>query len=161
MSIFINLHIHLKLSSYWYLWLQSNTKGLCSLPSFLIFMYVFIFRLHWVFTAVHRLSLVVVSGLLVALHRLWARGLQELQQVGTGAWAQYLRSMGLVAPWHVECSGPGIKPMSPPLADRFLFIAPPRKSAPFLFLTSFSPQWESWISVCAIPLLIYSVLEYT
>ena len=58
-----------------------------SLLKFILFIY---FWLHWVFVAVHGLSLVVVSGsysllrcagfslqwLLVAEHRLYARGLQ-------------------------------------------------------------------------------------
>ena len=35
---------------------------------------------------------------------------------------------GLVAPWHVESSWPGIKSMSPLLAGRFLTTGPPGKS---------------------------------
>ena len=36
--------------------------------------------------------------------------------------------MGLVVPWHVESSGPGIKPMSPALAGVFLSTVPSGKS---------------------------------
>ena len=40
--------------------------------------------------------------------------------------------MGSVAPWHVDLPGPGMEPMSPALAGRFLFTVPPGKSsAPF------------------------------
>ena len=41
---------------------------------------------------------------LVAEHRLWAQGLQELQLAGSRAQAQGLWRTGLVAPWHVDSS---------------------------------------------------------
>ena len=35
---------------------------------------------------------------------------------------------GLVAPWHGDLPGPGIEPLSPILAGRFLTTGPPGKS---------------------------------
>ena len=37
-------------------------------------------------------------------------------------------SEGLVAQWHVDPPRPGIEPVAPALAGRFLFTAPPGKS---------------------------------
>ena len=44
------------------------------------------------------------------------------------AQAQWLWFVGLIPPWHVESSGPGVEPMSPALAGRFLSTMPPGKS---------------------------------
>ena len=109
---------------------------------FILFIY-FYFWLHWVFIAVHGLSLVVASG---GYSLLWCVGFPSwwlllLQSTGSrsvgfrscgsralerrlsscGAWAQLLHSM-----W--DLPGPGIEPMSPALASRFLTTAPPGKS---------------------------------
>ena len=39
-----------------------------------------------------------------------------------------LQLTGLVAPWHGDLPGPGIEPLSPILAGRFLTTGPPGKS---------------------------------
>ena len=62
--------------------------------------FIYYFWLYWIFAALHRLSLVVASGghsvvvcepivvaSLVAEHRLWVGGLQQLQHTGSGAGA--------------------------------------------------------------------------
>ena len=102
-------------------------------------MYLLIyFWLHWVFVAVHGLSLVVASrghsscsalashcsGLSccgarapgVRASAVVARGLSSC-----GAWAQFVHGM-----W--DPPGPGIKPVSPALAGRFSTTVPPGKS---------------------------------
>ena len=43
--------------------------------------------------------------------------------------------MGLVAPWHVGSSGPGVEPMSPTVAGGFLATGPPGKSHVHLYLS--------------------------
>ena len=85
------------------------------------------------FVAVHRLLIAVAS--LVAEHGLQAHGLQQLWHMGfsscgsqalehrlssCGTWAQLLHGM-----W--DLPGPGLKPVSPALAGRFLTTAPPGK----------------------------------
>ena len=96
--------------------------------------------------AVRRLLIVV--GSLVAEHRLQVHRLQQLQHVGSvvaahGLQAVDFNSCGLLALEHrlsscaraqLLCSmwdlpGPGLKPMSPALAGRFLTTAPPGKSS--------------------------------
>ena len=83
------------------------------------FFFFFNFCLHWVFVAARGLSLVVASGaysslrcagfslwwLLVAEHRLQARGLQQLQHAGSVVMAPGLQSIGLVVVVHgLSCS---------------------------------------------------------
>ena len=53
-----------------------------------------------------------------------ARRLQELRLPGSGAQARWLWHTGLFAPWHVESSWIGYRPMSPALAGRFLTPGP-------------------------------------
>ena len=61
----------------------------------------------------HRLSLIVMHGLLTAIASLVAeRGLQSSGSV--------VVSHGLSSPRYVGSSGPGIKPVSPTLAGEFL-----------------------------------------
>ena len=102
------------------------------------FVYLFIyFWLCWVFVAVHGLSLVAASGGHSSLRCTgfsW-RCLLLLRSTGSrragfsscGAQAQLLRSM-----W--DLPGPGIKPVSPALADRFSTTVPPGKSQERHFL---------------------------
>ena len=100
------------------------------------------FWLHWVFIAVHGLSLVAVSGdyslswcagfslqWLLLLQSTGSRhegfsscGLRALERrlSSCGAWAYLLHGM-----W--ELSGPGLESMSPALAGRFLTTAPQGK----------------------------------
>ena len=110
---------------------------------FFVFFFNLFFWLRWVFVAVHGLSLVVASR---GYSSLWCTGfslqwLLLLHSTGSrcagfsscgtpalerrlsscGAWAWLLHSM-----W--DLSGPGIKPVSPALAGRFLTTAPPGKS---------------------------------
>ena len=104
----------------------------------------FIYWLHWDFVAMCGLSLVMVSGgysltavcrlhivvaSLVVEHSLQARGLQQLQLTGSRVWAQQLqdtRACLLHSMWKLP--RPGIKPMSPALAGRFLTNGPSGKS---------------------------------
>ena len=103
----------------------------------------FIYWLHWDFVAMCGLSLVMVSGgysltavcrlhIVVASlveHSLQARGLQQLQLTGSRVWAQQLqdtRACLLHSMWKLP--RPGIKPMSPALACRFLTTGPSGKS---------------------------------
>ena len=115
------------------------------------------FWLCWVFVAARRLSLVAASGgysllrcagfslrwLLVAEHKLQVRGPQQLCHAGfsscgsralqcrlssCGTRAQLLHSM-----W--DLPGPGLKPVSPALAGRFLTSAHQRSPDEQLLLT--------------------------
>ena len=102
------------------------------------------------FVAVRRLLIMVAS--LVAEHRLQTQRFQQLWHEGSvvvalegkliscGAQAQFLRGM-----W--DLPGPGIKPVSPALASRFLTTVPPRKSLMFRSLKSI------------LSLFLYMVLE--
>ena len=91
-----------------------------------LFIYLFIFWLHWVFTAARRLSLVAASGSyssllctgcswqwLLLLQSTGSRRVgfsscgmlaQQLWLTGSRAQAQQLWRTGLVAPWHVGSS---------------------------------------------------------
>jgi len=92
-----------------YLCHQTHTPSVAAFSFWLFFFfqffYLFYFGLCWVFTAAHGLSLVVANRLLiaevflVAEHRLWGTGFQELR-----AQAQQLRHTGLVASRHVGSS---------------------------------------------------------
>ena len=111
-------------------------------------MYLFIyFWLHWVFVAVRGLSLIEASGGHSSLRRagLSLRWLLSLRSMGSrhagfsccgsralelrlsscGARAQPLRGM-----WDLH--RPGLEPVSPALAGRFLTTAPPGKPLPIL-----------------------------
>ena len=112
------------------------------------FIYLFNFWLHWIFVAVHRLSLVAVSRgysllqyagfSLWWLLLLWSTGSRHMgfsscgSQVlerrlsSCGTQAQLLRGM-----WDLPRSG--IEPMSPALAGRFLTTEPPRKTQKVTF----------------------------
>ena len=110
--------------------------------SILFFKFIYLW-LHWVFVAVHGLSLAAASG---GYSSLWCTGfslwwLLLLQSMGSrhtgfsssglralegrlsscGAWAQLLHGM-----W--DLPRPGIEPMSPALAGRFLTTVPPGQS---------------------------------
>ena len=65
--------------------------------------------------------------------------LQSLRLSDSSAQAQQLGRTGLVAPRHVGSShmGPGIEPMSPTLAGRFLSTEPPAKPPNLLLTNSF------------------------
>ena len=110
-----------------------------SLPAFLrtLSVYLFIYWLFWVFIAAHRLSLVAETE---GYSSLWYTGFSSwwlllLQSTGSrgtgfsscGAQAQLLHGM-----WNLP--GPGIKPLPPALAGRFLSTVPPQKSPLRTFL---------------------------
>ena len=120
--------------------------------SFLFFLnltYLFYFWLHWVFVAaqVFLFHLVVKEGSccsLTASHcgafyccRAQALGHMGFSSFGTQAQqsrvaasrsrAQQLWPIGLVALWHVDLPAPGIKPVPPALAGRFISTMPPGK----------------------------------
>ena len=104
--------------------------GPCCWNGFFFLYFIFYFWLHWVFVAVQGLSLVVVSR---GYSWLWCAGvslrwLLLLRSMASrvcrlsscGARAYLLRGM-----W--DPPGPGLEPMSPALAGRFLTTAPPGK----------------------------------
>ena len=123
---------------------------------YLLLLLLLFFWLHWVFVAARRLSLVVASratlccsarashcsgfsccraqalgeqGSVVVAHRLSSCGLRALERrlSSCGAWAQLLRGM-----W--DLPGPGLEPMCPALAGRFLTTAPPGKPMLVIFI---------------------------
>ena len=74
-------------------------------------------------------SLVVAHGLLIVVVSLAVEHrLMGFSSCSTTA--QWLWFMGLVAPGMWDLPGPGIEPMSPALAGRFLNTVPPGKSLP-------------------------------
>ena len=108
----------------------------------ILFIYLFIYLwLHWVFFAMCRLSLVVVSGGYSSL-RCAGFSLRWLLCCGAwalGAWASAVVACGLSScgkrAWLLrgmwDLPGPGLEPVSPALAGRFLTTAPPGKSLLF------------------------------
>ena len=124
-AIFSNLLIQ---NSIWYsllfIYLVLSVLGLCCcMPAFsswrewgLLFVVVGRLSMWWF------LFLQSTGSRVCRLHSLWSRG--------------------LIAPWHAESSGSGIKPMSPALAGEFSFTVPPGKSLilsfnQFMFYTLF------------------------
>ena len=121
--------------------------------SFFFFFFTFIyFWLHWVFIAVRGLSLVAASGGYSSLQcaGFSLRWLLLLRSTGSrragfsscGSWAleRRLSSCGAQAYWlrgMWDLPGPGLEPLSPPLAGRFSTTAPPGKSSPYLCAISF------------------------
>ena len=102
----------------------------------------FIFWLFWVFVVVCRLSLVAVSWVTLVS----VRGL--LSEVASLVAEHRLYSVGSVVAVHrlscPEARGilvprPGIEPMSPALAGRFLTTGPPGKSCLLFFFFSSLP----------------------
>ena len=112
---------------------------------YFIFYFLIYFWLCWVFVAARRLSLFAASGwggyslLRCAVFSL--RWLLLLQSTGSrrtgfsscGTWApeRRLSSCGAQAEWlrgMWDLPGPGLEPVSPALAGRFLTTAPPGKS---------------------------------
>ena len=53
--------------------------------------------------------------------------------MGSRVRAQWLWRKGLVAPWHMGSSGPGIEPMYPALAGGFIITGPPGKPQEAVF----------------------------
>ena len=88
--------------------------------------------LHQVFPAVGELSPVAASGdcALVVVRGFSLRWLFLLQSVGSGAFRLHsvvvVRALLPCAMW--DLPGPGIEPVFPALAGRFLTTVPPRKS---------------------------------
>ena len=104
--------------------------------------FYFIFWLRWVFVAVHRLSLVAVSGGYSSLRCVgfslrWLLLLRStgsrhagFSRCGSRALEHRLSSYwrtGLAAPRMWDLPGPGLEPVSPALAGGFLTTAPPGK----------------------------------
>ena len=82
------------------------------------------------------LLFVAVRGLLIMVASLVAE--HQLQEhagfSSCGSWAQQLWLAGLVAPWHVGSSRPGLKPMSPAFAGGFPTTAPPGKPSMMIII---------------------------
>ena len=93
--------------------------------SFFFFNYLFYFWLHWVFVAVQAFSIAVSVGTtLVDMRRLLLLqgiGSRRMRFNSCSSWTWLLRGMQ-------NFPGPGIKPVSPALAGRFLSTVPPGKS---------------------------------
>ena len=96
-------------------------------PSRILFFlnYLFYFWLHWVFVAVQAFSIAVSGGTtlvdtrrLLLLQSIVSR---RMRFNSCSSWTWLLRGMQ-------NFPGPGIKPMSPALAGRFLSTVPPGKS---------------------------------
>ena len=121
---------------------------------FLFFLIFKKFWPHWGFVAVHRLSLVVVSGGYSSLQCMGfsSRWLLLLQSTGSrrvgfnscGTWASVVVARGLSscgARAQLLCGmwdlpRPGLEPVSPALASGFLATAPPGKPLLSLFYQS-------------------------
>ena len=130
----------MKLStSYLHFIVNMCVSSILYLPFLYIWIYLFIcfyFWLHWVFVAARGLSLVAASrgysSLRCAGFSLW--WLLLLQSTGSrrtgfsscGSQAQLLRGI-----W--DLPGPGLKPMSPALAGRFLTTVPTGKPSKYIF----------------------------
>ena len=80
-------------------------------------------------------------GLSLGWHLLWqSTGSRHLSFNSCSTQAQQLWYMGLVAPTHVESSRPGIEPVSPALASRFLFTVTLGKPPFFLLICNDRPN---------------------
>ena len=104
----------------------------------LYFIFFFFSWLHWVFVVAHGLSLVAANG-----------GYSSLRCAGFSLrWLLFLQSTdsrrtgSVVVAYRLSCSaacgispGPGLKPVSPALAGRFLTTAPPAKSLGSTFIS--------------------------
>ena len=91
-----------------------------------------VFWLHWAFSAKHGHSLVEVSGSYAGFSLRWLFTLQSTgsRRVGcsSGAcWLSRCGTCGLLPRGMWALPGPGIDPMAPALAGRFLTTEPPGK----------------------------------
>ena len=121
-------------------WWKGRAKLAVLLLDCLLFLkfYLFIYWLCWVVVAARSLPPVAASRGCSQL-----RWLLSLWSTGSG----HIVALGLCcpeAPW--DLPGPGIKPLSPALADKFLTIGPPRKSAAVINwkLTVSTAQASTW-----------------
>ena len=127
-----------------------------------LFIYLFYFWLCWVFFAVRRLSLVAASGdysslqcVGFSLRRLLLLRSTSSRRAGfssCGARAYLLHGM-----WSLP--GPGLEPVSPALAGRFLTTVPPGKSlkrpfkiAPFTYIINSVNRPDLKCSLNCLPL---------
>ena len=136
------------------------------------FFYLFIyFWLRWVFVAVCRLSLVAASGGYSSLQFMGVslQWLLLLQSTGSrhaglsscGSWALECRLSSCGTQAQLLCGmwdlpGPGIEPVSPALAGRFLTTAPPWKSH-ICFLTENISGWHQTYSLIVLNIFSFSV----
>ena len=95
--------------------------------------FILFFWLRWIFAAVCQLSLVAVSWgcSRVAVLRLLTV-VASLVEGALECWLSRYGTQALVAHGMWDLPGPGIKPVSPALAGRFLSTGPPRKSTQVL-----------------------------
>ena len=122
---------------------RGQESALVSL-SLLILKNLLIYWLHWVFVAMHGLSLVSASGGFSS-YDVWASHCGDLLcSTGSRAQAQLLRST-----WNLP--RPGIELVSPALAGGFLSTVPPEKSQSLLFNTlSFIEHFSRDLLICII-----------
>ena len=132
---------HLSQSLSYFLWISRIATIL-----FFFFCKFIYFWLRWVSVAVRRLSLVAASR---GYSSLWCAGfslrwLLLLPSTGSrcaGFSSCVSRAQLLSGMW--DLPGPGLKPMSPALAGRFLTTAPPGKSQELPFW-----YWRHWRHYC-------------
>ena len=137
-----------------------------------IYLFIYYFRLHWVFVAVRGLFsscgergllFIAVRGFLIRwlllLHSTGSRRVgfsscgiqtQQLWLMGSRVQAQQLWCTGLVAPRHVGLPGPGLEPVSPALAGGLLTTVPPRKPLSVNFIPLQCPTSLFSLSVTPI-----------
>ena len=114
---------------------RGQESALVSL-SLLILKNLLIYWLHWVFVAMHGLSLVSASGGFSS-YDVWASHCGDLLcSTGSRAQAQLLRST-----WNLP--RPGIELVSPTLAGGFLSTVPLAKSSLHLSMGGVSKKFES------------------
>ena len=132
-----------------WLYVALCTSRICAVLFFFL-IYLFIFWLHWVFVATHRLSLVAASGGHSLLQCAWASHCSGFSCCGAWAlrvWASVVVACGLSScgSQALECRlsscgtqaqllrgmwdlpRPGLEPVSPALAGGFSTTVPPGK----------------------------------
>jgi len=118
---------------------SSQIQGVRNQPlslSLLILKNLLLYWLHWVFVAMHGLSLVSASGGFSS-YDMWASHCSDLScSTGSRAQSQLLHST-----WNLP--RPGIELVSPALAGGFLSTVPLAKSSPHLSMGGVSKKFES------------------
>ena len=114
------------------------------IPFFKFYLFIYLFRLRWVFVAVHGLSLVAASGGYSSLRCVgfslrWLLLLQSTGSRHTGFSSCGARASLFHGMW--DLPGPGFEPVSPALAGGFLTTVPPGKSLHFFLWLNNIPMY--------------------